>query len=317
MIIPSSKKKTRRANKTQSKITTNNYTERQEGNIELRVYDNPQKMRCKSKISGKVKITERPEDMPIEVWNAMVKGEICGARRSGLTDEEGGPLFCRNHPLSPRSQNMLNRLYPYRCKFHGGANLGSKVGNKNRQTHGIYSAALLKGEEELLVDILGEDGKGLDDLGQEIIITKVRLYRALKAEASQHVKLSELQEAEEATGEEISLLGICPITEEVEEISTRVRSLKRTRKLIDYGPHINRLINQLTRLLELRLRIKGATDDDTPDEYAANVRDMLAAMIKATTGGNAPVPSLQKVNKRRLDSLGVFEGDEECEEEDE
>ncbi len=306
------KKKKKRKNHKKAKIIKNplpthkteknRYEERVEGNIEIRIDHRFQKIRAISRISGKKKFTEKPEDMEVEFWKKVIKGQFCGAQRAGVLDENGQHVFCRSKPLKLDQQHNLNRLPPYRCRYHGGNNRGGPVGNKKRVTHGIYSDALLEGEEELMVDIVGEEDKGIRDLDQEIIMIKVRLSRALKQEAEQHKRLKELQDAEFETGEDVSLLGVCPVTEEIVEIGITKSSVKRIRKLLDFGPMINRIINQLTRLVQLREQIAAQNDTDTADDFADRTRTLLAGMMIVTSGAgkmpilNSSVPNLSLKN---------------------
>jgi hypothetical protein len=74
-----------------------------------------------------------------------------------------------------QSQAMENG----RCRMHGGTSTGAPIGNKNAAKHGIYSTALLPGEDECAGDLRNSIGAVED----ELFITRLRLRRALKAEA--------------------------------------------------------------------------------------------------------------------------------------
>jgi uncharacterized protein YjcR len=63
--------------------------------------------------------------------------------------------------------------------MHGGLSTGAPIGNKNAAKHGIYSTALLPGEDECAGDLRSSIGAVED----ELFITRLRLRRALKAEA--------------------------------------------------------------------------------------------------------------------------------------
>ena len=68
-----------------------------------------------------------------------------------------------------------------RCRVHGGPSTGPKVPNvaQNARKHGIYSTALLPGEDECAADLRSSIGAVED----ELFITRLRLRRALAAEA--------------------------------------------------------------------------------------------------------------------------------------
>jgi hypothetical protein len=63
--------------------------------------------------------------------------------------------------------------------LHGGASTGAPKGNQNAAKHGIYSVGLLPGEETVAGGLRDTIGTVED----ELFITKMRLRRALAAEA--------------------------------------------------------------------------------------------------------------------------------------
>lgn len=94
------------------------------------------------------------------------------AKACGALTKSGSP--CKRAPLEGKA----------RCKLHGGASTGPKnparpIGNQNAAKHGIYSTALLPGEDECAGDLRSSIGAVED----ELFITRLRLRRALKAEA--------------------------------------------------------------------------------------------------------------------------------------
>jgi len=89
------------------------------------------------------------------------------AKACGAKTRSGEP--CKRAPLEGKR----------RCKLHGGASTGPSKGSRNAAKHGIYSAALLPGEAKFAGDLRSSIGTVED----ELFITKMRLRRALAAEA--------------------------------------------------------------------------------------------------------------------------------------
>lgn len=221
-----------------------------------------------------------PEGMP--TWQAMLccAGLMCGAvQRSYVTPEgtrvygvkpdgvEGTQLYCRQKP-SKKSAEQGSCL-PRRCRSHGGtvpAGADSPLrGNKHNLIHGLYSRAILPGEEEAWEQF----GKEMD-LKDEIRLCKLRLARAARALRKQEEELASGR-ARLRTSRIEKERGLGP--------QGAVNLTKRRRVLPDFQAAIHRLINELTRLVTAQLQIEaagsGAAD---PREVARKVRELVAEM---------------------------------------
>ncbi len=86
----------------------------------------------------------------------MADKTICGAKtRSGKP--------CQNKPIAGKR----------RCRLHGGLSPGAPKGNKNRQTHGIYSRIF---DDSQLDDAIAMQG----DVSRELAIARIQLANCLK-----------------------------------------------------------------------------------------------------------------------------------------
>ena len=123
-----------------------------------------------------------------------------------------------------------------RCRMHGGKSTGAPKGNKNNlKAGGIYSQFLT--DEERAISAAME----LGNLDEEIKLCKIRLMRALKAEAEQQAQVEEFNKLElEALNESPSLIGGLPDNDEI----IQTKQFKRR----DYGTIIDRLIARIESL---------------------------------------------------------------------
>lgn len=128
-----------------------------------------------------------------------------------------------------------------RCRLHGGLSTGPPKGNRSAWKHGIYSRYMTAKDKALVVNMTH------GELGEEIVVLKVQLARAVEAQAkgdaiSDPVKRLEVEEA---------VAGAGPMGEH--------RQVVRRRR--DYDRIITRLaqrIKDLTLAQELLLK-EGAT----------------------------------------------------------
>lgn len=96
----------------------------------------------------------------------MADKTICGAKtRSGKP--------CQNKPIAGKK----------RCRLHGGLSPGAPKGNKNRQTHGIYSRIF---DDSQLDDAIAMQG----DVSRELAIARMQLanllaYRKIQGDTPQ------------------------------------------------------------------------------------------------------------------------------------
>ena len=85
----------------------------------------------------------------------MADKTICGAKtRSGKS--------CQNKPIAGKK----------RCRLHGGLSPGAPKGNKNRQTHGIYSRIF---DDSQIDDAIAMQG----DVSRELAIARIQLANLL------------------------------------------------------------------------------------------------------------------------------------------
>lgn len=144
---------------------------------------------------------------------------LCGAKtRNGGT--------CKKNALIGKT----------RCKLHGGKSTGAPKGNKNNlKAGGIYSQFLT--DEEQIITAKME----LGSLDEELKLCKIRLMRALKAEAEQQAQVEEFDKLElEALNESPSLIGGLPDNDEL----IQTKQFRRR----DYGTIIDRLIARIESL---------------------------------------------------------------------
>lgn len=123
-----------------------------------------------------------------------------------------------------------------RCRMHGGKSTGAPKGNKNNlKAGGIYSQFLTDEERAISVEM------ELGNLDEELKLCKIRLMRALKAEAEQQAQADEFDKLElEALNESPSLIGGLPDNDEL----IQTKQFRRR----DYGTIIDRLIARIESL---------------------------------------------------------------------
>lgn len=144
---------------------------------------------------------------------------LCGAKtRNGGT--------CKKNALIGKT----------RCKLHGGKSTGAPKGNKNNlKAGGIYSQFLTDEERAISAEM------ELGNLDEELKLCKIRLMRALKAEAEQQAQVEEFDKLElEALNESPSLIGGLPDNDEL----IQTKQFRRR----DYGTIIDRLIARIESL---------------------------------------------------------------------
>lgn len=120
-----------------------------------------------------------------------------------------------------------------RCKLHGGKSTGAPKGNQNNlKAGGIYSQYFTDEEKKISTEL------ELGSLDDELRLTKIRLMRALKAEAEQQEQIDKLEL--EACTESPALIGGFPDDEEL----IIVKQFKRR----DYASIIDRLTARIESL---------------------------------------------------------------------
>lgn len=154
-----------------------------------------------------------------------------------------------------------------RCRMHGGKSTGAPKGNQNNlKAGGIYSQYFTDEEKQLSINL------ELGSLDDELKLTKIRLMRALKAEAEQQEQIDKLEL--EAYTESPVLFGGIPDDEEI--ITTK--QFKRR----DYVSIIDRLTARIESL-EIKRASLVLMSIDIERKRGGNkgsVVDQLAALMK-------------------------------------
>lgn len=133
----------------------------------------------------------KPEGMSKKMAEEVLAGKICGAKRCntpGTQDKH----FCRKPPTLHARETFSQP--PYRCKFHGGAKGARKnfeKGHDKSMRHGIYSDAILPGEEKFYASLK------VGNVDEEIRMCKLRLRRAMIMEARQRALIEKGKEGDQ------------------------------------------------------------------------------------------------------------------------
>lgn len=115
-----------------------------------------------------------------------------------------------------------------RCRMHGGTNTGAPKGNENALKHGIYSRRLTDEEITIAGDIK------LGTLDEEIRLYRIRLRRALEAEAAANGE-AELEEVIDRAGGGAAFAHhetkkrVRDYHKIIDTITGRIESLEKTR----------------------------------------------------------------------------------------
>jgi hypothetical protein len=197
-----------------------------------------------------------PRDMPKTLIKKVRAGKACGALKTN-------GKYCWNPPADPAGRKKI----PFRCAQHGGLATGAPKGTRNGVAGGIYAECLFDDEIALW------DSLRADDLTEEIMVSKLRLKRALKAERMQETILASLDEEERRKAledhEYVSELRI-----KDGEIETHE---KKTRKVRDYARQVHLIANELRAFVQCQLELLGAGAGSAEDSARA-VRDFVASM---------------------------------------
>lgn len=154
-----------------------------------------------------------------------------------------------------------------RCKLHGGKSTGAPKGNQNNlKAGGIYSQFFTDEEKQLSTEL------ELGSLDDELRLTKIRLMRALKAEAEQQEQIDKLEL--EAYTESPVLFGGIP--DDDGELIT-VKQFKRR----DYGTIIDRLTARIESLETRRASlVQMSLDAERKQLENKELSDTLASIAK-------------------------------------
>lgn len=223
----------------------------------------------------------KPAAMPEDFWEEVVAGERCGAKL-----KKGKEGFCRRRPYLAKAHQ--DGPGPWRCKLHGGvsANAGPPKKNQNARSHGIYSRALSDDEKALW------DEMAVRDVDGEILMTKIRLKRAFEAEYAQERALAKDSETDHGMHTTERKVVTSP-----SEDGGVVTERTIIRKRYDFAHIIDRLVNQLTRLIQQKVNMEG---DGAPDV------DDIAVKVRAAIGDVRGNPEkMRGFVHMPLDALGV------------
>lgn len=144
---------------------------------------------------------------------------VCGAKR-----RNGKP--CQTAPMANG-----------RCRLHGGLSTGAPKGNQNARIHGIYSKFFSEEEKQEAAQF------DIDRIDDELLLCKVQLMRALKAEQEQTSKNdSEKLELIAKTMQVVQEMGMDNGKKQVHQ------SFAKT----DFGGLIDRLIARIQSLTVTR-----------------------------------------------------------------
>jgi len=199
-----------------------------------------------------------PEDMPDRIAQQVLAGKMCGAERKGKT---GVDKYCRSRAVIQRSNGYPP---PFKCKHHGGASTGPRAGTQNNLKHGLYSNAILPGEEEIYAEI------ATGTVDEEIRITKLRLRRAIYVESRMSIKHGE--------GEDCADELICESIEHSDGWNSLgpIGNKKIVKKLPDIKRTIHDIITQLVKLENQKLVLEvGGQGELSPEERAAKARAFI------------------------------------------
>ncbi len=116
-----------------------------------------------------------------------------------------------------------------RCRIHGGMSVGAPIGNQNAAKHGVYRCHLTPEEQR------DYDALELGNVEHELRLTRIRLGRALQAEAAAKGKPELASEvynrgsARMSVPEYTATYSVRDYTKLVDQLTARVESLERTR----------------------------------------------------------------------------------------
>ncbi len=207
----------------------------------------------------------KPKAMPAAVWADVIAGSRCGAKTKA-----GG--WCKRQPYLAKL-HQDGRPGPWRCRYHGGVQggQGAPRANQNAVSHGIYSQALTPDEQILFASL---EARSLDD---EILMTKIRLRRAFRAEHLQDLALA----ADPDTEHGLHLIERRVSTAPSEEGGGMVTTRSALRKRSDFSHIIDRLVMQLTRLVAQKLALEGDASPDI-EKTAAKIREAVGLARSGT-----------------------------------
>ena len=210
-----------------------------------------------------------PDDMPQWVVDLIKAGKMCGANLR--SPKPGGLKWCTLRP-SPH-QREIGRPLPHRCKWHGGNLPGSatqiatvKESMERRRRapliDGVYACAVLPGEEEVWQRLMTTSS-----LDPEIAILKLRLRRAVKAEADW------LEAKDAGLTSETMEVAESETSSEVGEQGSMLRE-RRVMRDVDHSRRVSMIVSELAKILSQKAIMQG--EDVSDVDRARLAREALA-----------------------------------------
>ncbi len=169
-----------------------------------------------------------PLDMPDVLVKKVLSGKACGAKKPDGT-------YCTSKTVLRNA----NRPPPYRCRAHGGVvEIAPPKGKQVNLKHGVYTDCLYDWELDLF------DQLKVDNLDEEIKVTKIRLRRAILADSERDPS------------------HLCTVEETLKRAGNGELVVVGSRRSVDdgYSIQINKLVNQLVRLQHQRTQMKEVND---------------------------------------------------------
>jgi len=192
----------------------------------------------------------QPKHMTDELARQVVVGKKCGAKLSGVK-------FCTKVSYPGQGERYL----PHRCAMHGGKSEITSYDREYKFRHGIYTNAILPGEEDVMDDI-----KKSSDLSQEIMILKLRLRRALDFEREQ---------IEGANDFEVVMKTTRSGEDKIEITTTRAKP--------DHKKIVNSLVRSIVAMVAQQFQMQGG-DDLTTNQKAQLARNALMEANRGVEG---------------------------------
>lgn len=169
-----------------------------------------------------------------------------------------------------------------RCRLHGGASNGAPKGNVNALRHGLYSAALLPGEEELWATLLAEVGK----LDQEITLMRLRLHRLLRLQRPADVADLPGGDVKDALQlEQVSVQTSSP--HPITGMNGKVTTITKSRR--DYSAEIRQTAKTIADMEARRAAILAGTGGSDTGQTAREIAAALHAIEELQGGQPEPV----------------------------
>lgn len=267
----------------------------------------------------------KPEGMSKEFGEKVLAGKYCGARRNRMPGTEDAH-FC-HHPPSKMDREKRQQP-PYRCRLHGGETKNRKEfkrGHKVNTTHGIYTDAVLPGEEEFYASLQA------GNVDEEIRMCKLRLRRAMIMETRQRQLLEKgkagdqelkdsmyLKESSKKMFVETDGSGARDENGKLKNVKKSKAETVEVRTTVDYSRAIKDISNELYKFEQIRtMQLQagsGESDHDRAKRVQAEIAKIKASIevVEATIvdgdgGGQDEAAESTQAAAAEPDKIGPFE----------